>query len=151
MPYWDGMDPQHPDGLNVAPVDLDPVSDAEAAAVNLGLFERLESAARAREFVFYGALADDLGLNLDEPAVRQRLWDALGEITRREVDAGRPMLSAVCVQEQDHLPGPGFLALGHELGLALPDEDEVTFAVRMIRDTHDYWSELAPFGEGEPA
>ena len=144
------MEPQHPDGTSVAPVDVDPVSDEEAGAVNFGLFEQLESAARAREFVFYGALADELGLHLEDPAVRQRLWEALSEITRREVGAGRPMLSAVCVQEQDHLPGPGFLALGQELGLSLPDEDEVAFAVRMIKETHDYWSELAPFGEGEP-
>lgn len=141
------MDVQHPDGLDVAPVDEDPVSDTEAGAVNLELYALLESAARAREFVFYDTLAEELGLNLDEPLVRQTLWEALADISRREVAAGRPMLSAVCVQEQDHLPGPGFLGLGQELGLVAPDEDEVGFAVRMIRATHDYWSELAPFGE----
>lgn len=144
------MDLQHPDGLNVAPVDEDPVSDHQAAAVNLAIYSRLESAARAREFIFYDTLALEMGLNLDDTRVRQTLWEALSDISRQEVASGRPMLSAVCVQEQDHLPGAGFLALGHELGLALPEEDEVTFAVRMIKDTHDYWSELAPFGEGEP-
>ena len=141
------MDRQHPDGLDVAPVDEDPVSDREAAAVHLELYARLESAARAREFVFYGALADEMGLNLDDTLARQTLWEALCDISRREVAAGRPILSAVCVQEQDHLPGPGFLALGEELGVVAPGEDEVSFAVRMIKVTHDYWSDLEPFGE----
>jgi hypothetical protein len=141
------MEMQHPDGLDVAPVDEDPVSDREAAAVNLELYARLESAARAREFVFYGALADEMGLNLDDTLVRQTLWEALCDISRREVAAGRPILSAVCVQEQDHLPGPGFLALGEELGVVAPEEDEVSFAVRMIKVTHDFWSDLEPFGE----
>ena len=141
------MDVQHPDGLDVAPVDEDPVSDREAGAVNLELFARLESAARAREFVFYDTLADEMGLNLAEPLVRQTLWEALADISRREVAAGRPMLSAVCVQEADHLPGPGFHQLGLDLGLVDIGEDEVGFAVRMIRATHDHWSELPPFGE----
>jgi hypothetical protein len=139
---------QHPDGLDVAPVDEDqPPPTQEAGAVNTALYELLESAARAREFVFYGRLGADLKLQLDDRRVREELWQALSDISRREVEAARPMLSSVCVQEEDHLPGPGFYALGRELGLVLPDEDEVTFAVRQIRATHDYWSELEPFGE----
>jgi hypothetical protein len=111
------------------------------------IYDGLVAAARAREFVFYSALGDELGLDLQDERERLRLWDVLCEISRSEVSVGRPMLSAICVQEQDHLPGHTFFTLGTELGMVRPGEDEVDFAVRQIRAVHDHWSEMAPYGE----
>jgi hypothetical protein len=108
---------------------------------------RLIQAARAGQFVFYGELADELGLDLGVLANRVELEAVLDEISRREVAGGRPMLSAICVQPQDHLPGRGFLILGEELGLTEPNDDETTFGIRQIKAVHAIWSELPPFGE----
>jgi hypothetical protein len=135
-----GIEPPDADALEAT--TLEPYGPQGQA-----IYDGLVAAARAREFVFYSALGEELGMDLQDEQERLRLWDVLAEISRSEVSVGRPMLSAICVQEQDHLPGPTFLALGSELGLVLPGEDEVEFAVRQIRAVHDHWSEMAPYGE----
>jgi hypothetical protein len=119
--------------------------------VSRAVQERLIQAARAGQFVFYGELADELGLDLSVLANRVELEAVLDLISRREVAEGRPMLSAICVQPQDHLPGSGFLILGEELGLTEPNDDETTFGIRQIKAVHGTWSELPPFGEGQEA
>jgi hypothetical protein len=108
-------------------------------------------AARAGQFVFYGELAEELGLDIDLLAHRVELQRVLDEISREELAAGRPLLSAICVQPSDHLPGHGFLVLGEELGLTDPADDEVTFGIRQIKAVHAEWSELPPFGESGEA
>jgi hypothetical protein len=112
----------------------------------------LVEAARAREFVFYDDLGTLLNLDLETLKGRRELERILDDVSRHEVAEGRPMLSAICVQAQDHLPGPGFLALGRELGLAEVADDETTFGIRQIKAVHAAWAELPPFGEApEPA
>lgn len=137
-------DTDSPDADAIEATDLEPYGPQGQA-----IYDGLVTAARAREFVFYSALGDELGLDLQDEGQRIRLWDVLCEISRSEVSVGRPMLSAICVQEQDHLPGHTFYTLGTELGLVHPGEDEVEFAVRQIKAVHDHWSEMAPFGERE--
>lgn len=134
-----------PDATAIEGSELEPYGPQGQA-----VYDGLVAAARAREFVFYSALGDELGLDLHDERERLRLWDVLCEISRSEVSVGRPMLSAICVQEQDHLPGHTFFTLGTELGLVQPGEDEVEFAVRQIKAVHDHWSDMAPFGEREP-
>ncbi len=137
--------PDAPDSDAIEATGLEPYGPQGQA-----IYDGLVTAARAREFVFYSALGDELGLDLQDERERLRLWDVLCEISRSEVSVGRPLLSAICVQQQDHLPGHTFFALGTELGLVRPGEDEVAFAVRQIKAVHDHWSEMAPFGEREP-
>ncbi len=133
-----------PDADAIEPVELEPYGPQGQA-----IYDGLVAAARAREFVFYAGLGEELGLNLQDERERLRLWDVLCEISRSEVSVGRPMLSAICVQEQDHLPGHTFFTLGQELNLVRSGEDEVDFAVRQIKEVHDHWSDMAPFGERE--
>ena len=118
--------------------------------MNQAVYDRLVQAASARATVFYGELADLIGTPESHPAFGSTVGETLGEINRSEVAAGRPMLSAIVVSPDDHLPRKGLFNLGQELGVALPDEDEVSFAVRQIRAVHDQWSDLEPFG-GEQA
>ena len=118
--------------------------------MNQAVYDRLVQAASARATVFYGELADLIGTSARDPQFGARVGETLGEINRSEVSAGRPMLSAIVVSPDDHLPRKSFFNLGQELGLTLPDEDEVTFAVRQIRAVHDHWSDLEPFGGEQP-
>jgi hypothetical protein len=117
---------------------------AYSARVNDQLYERLLTAARAREFVFYGAVQDELGIY-----DRDTIDAELAKISRSEVGATRPMLSSIVVNVEDHLPGASFFALGQELAQVADGEDEVSFALRQIKMTHDYWGEMQPFGERE--
>jgi hypothetical protein len=114
--------------------------------VNQAVYDRLVQAASARATVFYGELAELVGTPESNPDFGATVGETLGEINRSEVAAGRPMLSAIVVSPDDHLPRKGFFNLGRELGVARPDEDEVSFAVRQIRAVHDQWSDLEPFG-----
>lgn len=88
------------------------------------VYERLVGAARAREFVHYGA----------------QVGKVLGRISEDEVAAGRPMISAIVVSKGTMLPGHGFFNLGQELHLVDPGDDEIGFAVRQIKRVHDYWA-----------
>lgn len=117
--------------------------------MNEAVYARLADAARARQFVFYGELAPELNLDMENPQDRLEIGQVLGEISRFEVANGRPMLSSIVVEADDHLPDKRFFALGQELGQVADHEDEVSFAVRQIKMTHEYWSELEPFGGGE--
>jgi hypothetical protein len=122
----------------------------EPRRMNQAVYDRLVKAASARATVFYGELADLIGTPEGHPDFGATAGETLGEINRSEVAAGRPMLSAIVVSPDDHLPRRGFFNLGQELGVTLPDEDEVSFAVRQIRAVHDHWSDLEPFGGERP-
>jgi hypothetical protein len=110
------------------------------------LYERLMTAARAQETVFYGEVADLLGVGADDPSAREQIAGRLAEISRHEVGEGRPMLSSIVVGVEDHLPGPDLMRLGQELGQVAEGEDEVSFAIRQIKMTHAYWQEKPVFG-----
>jgi hypothetical protein len=110
------------------------------------LYDRLLTAARAQETVFYGEVAQLLGLDLADPSASEQIAERLAEISRHEVGERRPMLSSIVVRLEDHLPGPEFVRLGQELGQVAAGEDEVGFAVRQIKMTHGYWQEKPVFG-----
>ncbi|HEX2766800.1 MAG TPA: hypothetical protein VHR55_09230 [Candidatus Limnocylindria bacterium] len=59
--------------------------------------ERLVQAARARELVHYGEIAQMLGIDMDNPHLGALVGKVLGEISTDEVADGRPMLSAIVV------------------------------------------------------
>ena len=104
------------------------------------VYERLVQGARARGFVHYGELAKMLGIDMDNPHFGALVGKVLGQISEDEVAAGRPMISAIVVSKDDMLPGHGFFTLGQELHKVNPGEDEIGFAIRQIKDVHDYWS-----------
>lgn len=120
--------------------------------VDQSLYERLLTAARAQETVFYGEVAEVLGVGADEPSAVAAVGERLAEISRQEVAEGRPMLSSIVVRVEDHLPGPELMQLGQELNQVAEGEDEVSFAVRQIKMVHAYWQEKPVFGsEAETA
>ena len=108
------------------------------------VYERLVKAARAREFVHYGELAKMLGIDMDNPHFGAQVGKVLGQISEDEVAAGRPMISAIVVSRDTMLPGSGFFKLGQELHRTQSGEDEMGFAVRQIKQVHDYWSSATP-------
>jgi hypothetical protein len=100
--------------------------------------EELEQVARTREVITYGQLGGRIGIDLDDPAARTVLSSILGEISETEVKAGRPMLSAIVVQNENQAPGQGFFALGQLLGQVQPGEDADVFAFRQMRAVWDH-------------
>jgi hypothetical protein len=95
--------------------------------------------ARAGRVLNYGPIGKLFDLNMDNPQHRIRIGEMLGDVSREEVEQGRPMLSSIVVQTDTDLPGHGFFRLGHELGLVQPAEDEMSFAVRQMKAVFVHW------------
>lgn len=102
--------------------------------------DRLVEAARAGKFVYYSELGKLLGIDMDNPHFAVQIGHILGRISEDEVADGRPMLSAIVVSKDTMLPGKGFFTLGQQLHRAQPDDDEMSFAVREIKRTHEFWA-----------
>ena len=67
------------------------------------------------------------------------LFHLLGQISTREVEEDRGMLTAVVVTQEDGLPGQGFFHLASQLGLDVSDPD--AFWVSELRKVYSSWHE----------
>lgn len=74
-------------------------------------------------------------VDIDE---RNRFHKLLDDINRYEVSRGRPLLSAIVVNETQ-MPGEGFYRLAKELRLQRPDEDNDAFAIRAREQLFEFW------------
>ncbi len=106
------------------------------------LYEKLREVARQQETTHYEDIAPMLGLQMVDPADRVRIGQILGEISKQEHAAGRPMLSAVVTRKGDERPGPGFFELAQELGLVGAMDSE-TFFIHELKRVHRYWANPA--------
>ena len=102
--------------------------------------EKIIDAARAQRTINYGDIAPLLGLDMGDPADRVRIGHILGEISKEEHAAGRPMLSVVVTLKGEGRPGHGFFELALELGLT-KGADEETFFIRELTRVFQYWSQ----------
>jgi hypothetical protein len=101
--------------------------------------DMLIKAAENRKVVHYAEVGRLLNFSMDNPSHRVELGSILGEISTEEHENGRPLLSAVVVHKEDHLPGEGFFNLAKELGKQRPDEDNDTFYVNELQRVFDAW------------
>jgi hypothetical protein len=106
--------------------------------VGQAIHAELQRVARAGVTTTYRALAVAAGLDLDQAQDRAALAAALRAISTAEHKAGRPLLSAVVVLGGRGLPGGGFFALAHELGLRDSADDAAFFQQELAR-VHAAW------------
>ncbi len=102
------------------------------------LCEKLREVARQQKTTHYEDIAPMLGLKMGDPADRVRIGQILGEISKQERHAGRPMLSAVVTHKGDERPGHGFFELAQELGLVGVMDSE-KFFINELKRVHDWW------------
>ncbi len=103
------------------------------------LYKKLREVARNRNTLHYEDIAPLLGLRMADPADRVRIGQILGEISKLETNAGRPMLSAVVTHKGDERPGGGFFELAEVLGL-VGGRDSETFFIHELKRVHDWWA-----------
>jgi hypothetical protein len=77
---------------------------------------------------------------MESQADRTEIGKILGEISTREHNDGRPMLSVVVVQSETLYPGKGFFNLARELDLH-HGEDDLAFFVKELKKVHEYWKQ----------
>jgi len=104
------------------------------------LYDKLrEIASRGKKTTTYQPIAEMMGLDMGNPADRDRLSEMLGEISRFEHEHGRPLLSAVVVLQESGEPGAGFFTLARELGLQPPGEEDYLFYARELKKVFEQW------------
>ncbi|MBK9751374.1 MAG: hypothetical protein IPO91_32030 [Chloroflexi bacterium] len=110
--------------------------------MNEAVYERLKDAARQNELVFYGEIAQIAHINLNLDAGRGALGRLLGEISRREHESGRPLLSVVAVNKDTQFPSQGFFDLAQEVGKyeGHSPTEALTFYATELKAAFDYWS-----------
>lgn len=103
------------------------------------LITKLRDVARARQTIHYSDIAPMLNLDMSDPKDRVRIGEILGDISKAEHSEGRPLISVVVTHKEDERPGPGFFALGQQLGLTGAMGAELFFVTELKR-AHDYWA-----------
>lgn len=96
------------------------------APVERALRLLLIDAARQTKLLSYSQVADALAsiapTRLEKPFSPLHGW--LGAVSKFELQAGRPLLSALVVTQDSGLPGEGFFRFARQLGLQVGDETQ---------------------------
>ncbi len=106
----------------------------------LGEFVR---AAQYGGLTTYQDVAVIMGLPLRGSHMGREMGQMLGEIAEDEVQAGRPMLSAVVVGVNGK-PGPGFFSLAKELGKMAEGDDQPSFWQKEREAAYAAWRRPLP-------
>ena len=108
---------------------------AAAADNQEAVRDRLIEVARNRGLVTYGEL---------EPIAKLRARRIgsliLDKISRDEVNAGRPMLSAVVINADTGRSGGGFYRLAREIGRAAKSEPDDAIWMAELEAAYEYWA-----------
>jgi hypothetical protein len=99
----------------------------------------LKEVATAGKTITYKEIGQLIYLDVKKKGDLRKLSDILGEISEKEAEEGRPMLSAVVVSYDKQIPGKGFFNLAERLGLEELNERDEDFHRRELRSIHDYW------------
>lgn len=98
------------------------------------LYEALVGVAKAHGITYYG----DLGPLVNMAPIS--LGEPLGIISTMEVEAGRPMLSAVVASVDTDVPSVGFFELATSLG-RFHGKNGDAFLEEELRKVHECWAE----------
>lgn len=104
------------------------------------VFSELISTAQHRGIITYQEIAKLISLPLTGNYMGRRIGEIAGEISTDEVQAERPMLSAILVNTTGK-PGPGFFGLARDLGRLSSDErnDETKFWDSEVNLVYETW------------
>jgi len=112
--------------------------------VNERVYDKLKEVAKRGTIpITYTELNDEcnLGIKFEGDAGRKEIGIILGDISKREFQNNRPLISAVVVSKNSHPPKPsdGFYNLARELGLLKRGEKEEIFYSKELTKVFEYW------------
>ena len=107
--------------------------------MNKKIYNKLIEVAKKNTVIYENDLAKTAGMNLVLPHERRELDRQLDEINIYEREQGHPVLSAVVVQKESHMPGRSFFEFCKSTGL-LKGEDEDEFCIREQRKVYVFWA-----------
>ena len=107
--------------------------------MNKRIYNKLIEVAKKGTVIYESDVAKIAGMNMSLPHERREMNTKLNEINRYECDLGHPVLSAVVIQQESHMPNIGFFEFCKDIGL-LKNEDEDEFYIRELRKVYIYWA-----------
>lgn len=105
------------------------------------IYEALIEVARTQNLITYSDIAPLAGLDMSSPGDRVQIGAILDEISTREHEQGRPLLSAVVVLKETSMPRQGFFSLARDLGLHVGTDDRanLTFFSKEVKRVQAAW------------
>ena len=101
--------------------------------------------AKQRLTIYYSELFKPYNLNFNNKDHYEAVYEILDDISEKEHESGRPLLSSVVVNVKERMPGDGFFDLEKikQSGISKnsPLEDKKECFSRHKKETHDYWSQ----------
>ncbi len=101
-------------------------------------YGELIQAAQLQGVTTYQALAQLMGIPVSGNLMGKKVGEMLEEISKAELEAGRPLLSALCVNTAGR-PSGGFYGLGQRAGRVRPGESEEAFWEREKKQVYKAW------------
>ena len=109
--------------------------------VNEKVYKKLIEVAKRESTITYSDLNNECDLNIifEGDKGGKEIGEILGEISKREFENKRPLISAVVVMKGSHPPNPshGFYTLAEELNL-IKEKKEIFYA-KELKKVFDYW------------
>jgi len=107
--------------------------------MNKKIYGKLIEVARKGTVIYESDIAKVSGMNMSLPHEKRELDRQLDEINKSEHEQGHPVLSAVVIQKDSHMPTRHFFEFCREIGV-LKGGDEDEFYIKELRNVHIYWA-----------
>lgn len=103
------------------------------------VYEELKRIAHAKNVTNYTAIGQMIGLDMENPANRNKISEVLDGINHYEHRRKRPMLSAVVIRQDINMPGQGFFECARQLR-KYEGGNKSVFWAHELTEVHNYWS-----------
>jgi hypothetical protein len=107
--------------------------------MNKKIYGKLIEVAKKGTVIYEADLAKVVSMNMSLPHERRELDRQLDEIDEYEREQGHPVLSAVVIQKESHMPNRHFFEFCRESGV-LKGQDEDGFYIKELRSVHIFWA-----------
>ena len=107
--------------------------------MNKKIYAKLMEVAKKGTVIYESDLGRVAGMNMSLPHEKRELDRLLDEINDYEREQGHPVLSAVVVQKESHMPNRHFFEFCRKAGL-LKGDDEDAFYIKEQRNVHIFWA-----------
>jgi hypothetical protein len=113
--------------------------DEIGVIMNKKIYGKLTEVAKKGTVIYESDLAKAASMNMSLPHERRELDRLLDEINSYEREQGHPVLSAVVIQKDSHMPNRHFFEFCRDIGL-LKGADEDEFYIRELRNVYVFWA-----------
>jgi hypothetical protein len=106
------------------------------------------NAAQHHGFCTYQEIAQAVGLPTTGNFMSREIGSLIGEVSRNEIDEGRPMLSSLVVGVSG-VPGEGYYTWAQDLGVFKQGDDEEKFWISECEIIYEQWKPTYRVSKGK--